>query len=232
MTSIEWTEATWNPVTGCSKVSPGCQNCYAERFSKRLQSMGHPNYQDGFEVRTHEHMLDVPAKWQKPRLVFVNSMGDLFHESVPFSFVKQVFSVMEATQRHTYQLLTKRAKRLERVAPELTWPPNVWMGVTVEDEQRLNRIRQLQAVPARVRFLSFEPLLGPLPPLDLAGVDWVIVGGESGPGSRPMQKEWVLPIRDLCLDRKIPFFFKQWGGPRKKLTGRQLEQRIWDEMPQ
>jgi protein gp37 len=215
-TTIEWTEATWNPVTGCSKVSPGCLNCHAERMAKRLQAMGQPNYRDGFAVRTHDRMLAVPAGWAKPRVVFVNSMGDLFHEEVSVDFIRRVFEVMEDTPHHAFQLLTKRADRLADVAPSLPWPHNVWMGVTVEDNDRLDRLERLRTVPAAVRFLSIEPLLGPLPDLRLDGVDWVIVSGESGPGSRPMRKEWVLEIRDACLGGAVPFFFKQWGGTRKK----------------
>ena len=230
-TSIEWTEATWNPVTGCSKISPGCAHCYAERMAKRLQAMGQPNYRDGFAVRTHEHMLAVPTSWAKPRMVFVNSMGDLFHEEVPLDFIQRVFEVMEATPSHTYQLLTKRADRLREVSPRLRWPTNVWMGVTVEDNERLSRVVKLRDVPAAVRFLSVEPLLAPLPDLELDGVDWVIVGGESGPGARGMQEEWVLAIRDSCVAASVPFFFKQWGGVRKRIAGRELQSRVWDEMP-
>lgn len=230
-TTIEWTEATWNPVTGCSKVSPGCQHCYAERMAKRLQAMGQPNYRDGFAVRAHEHMLRLPSSWSRPRMIFVNSMGDLFHEEVPVEFIKRVFRTMEETPRHTYQLLTKRADRLAEVAPLLNWPDNVWMGVTVEDNGRVPRIDRLRGVPASVRFLSVEPLLGPLPDLDLSGVDWVIVGGESGPGARPLDPEWVLAIRDKCVESSIPFFFKQWGGVRKKAAGRELESRTWSQMP-
>jgi protein gp37 len=231
VTTIEWTEATWNPVTGCSKVSPGCIHCYAERMARRLQAMGQPNYRDGFAVRAHEHMLQLPHSWSKPRMVFVNSMGDLFHEDVPFEFVQRVFAVMEATPRHTYQLLTKRADRLAQFSSELPWPHNIWAGVTVEDNARLERIERLRQVPAAVRFLSVEPLLGPLPDLDLKSVDWVIVGGESGPAARPMHPGWVLPIRDLCVSESVPFFFKQWGGVRKKAAGRELENRIWDQLP-
>ena len=230
-TTIEWTEATWNPVTGCSKVSPGCLNCYAERMAKRLQAMGNQNYRDGFEVRMHSHMLDVPRTWIKPRMVFVNSMGDLFHEDVPFSFIQSVFAVMEQTPQHTYQLLTKRSRRLEELAHSLTWPKNVWMGVTVEDNERLSRVEDLRRVTSVIRFLSIEPLLGPLPDLNVNGVDWVIVGGESGPGARPMREEWVVGIRDLCLKQEVPFFFKQWGGTRKKAAGRELEKQTWDQMP-
>lgn len=230
-TTIEWTEATWNPVTGCSKVSPGCSNCYAERMAKRLQAMGQSNYRDGFAVRTHEHMLEVPVGWKKPRMVFVNSMGDLFHEEVPLTFVKSVFEVMERTPRHTYQLLTKRADHLVKIAPFLPWPKNVWMGVTVEDNKRLSRVEKLRIVPSAIRFLSIEPLLGPLPDLCLDAIDWVIVGGESGPGARVMQRDWVLDIRNVCVDNRVPFFFKQWGGLRKKSAGRELENRTWSQMP-
>lgn len=230
-TSIEWTEATWNPVTGCSKISPGCQHCYAERMAKRLQAMGQPNYRDGFAVRTHEHMLRLPSSWARPRMVFVNSMGDLFHEEVPIEFIMRVFDTMEQTPRHTYQLLTKRTDRLAEVAPLLNWPANVWMGVTVEDNERLARIDSLREVPAKVRFLSVEPLLGPLTDLNLSGVDWVIVGGESGPRARPLDPEWVLAIRDECVASSVPFFFKQWGGVRKKAAGRELENRTWNQMP-
>jgi protein gp37 len=230
-TTIEWTDATWNPVTGCSKVSPGCAHCYAERMAKRLQAMGQPNYRDGFAMRTHEHMLELPSSWSKPRMVFVNSMGDLFHEEVQLEFIECVFAVMQATPRHTYQLLTKRADRLREVAPGLPWPDNVWMGVTVEDNERLARVDRLRDVPAAVKFLSVEPLLGPLPDLDLADIDWVIVGGESGPGARRMREDWVVAIRDSCVTASVPFFFKQWGGVRKKAAGRELQNRIWDQMP-
>lgn len=230
-TTIEWTEVTWNPVTGCSKVSPGCQNCYAERMAKRLQAMGQRNYRDGFAVRTHEHMLEAPLRWTKPRMVFVNSMGDLFHAEVRVDFVKSVFEVMKATPRHTFQLLTKRAERLAEIAPLLPWPDNVWMGVTVEDNAHLDRVERLLQVPSPVRFLSIEPLLGPLPDLRLDGIDWVIVGGESGPHARPVQQEWVCSIRDACVDQAVPFFFKQWGGSRKKIAGKILEGRTWSQMP-
>jgi protein gp37 len=230
-TTIEWTEVTWNPVTGCSKVSPGCLNCYAERMAKRLQAMGQRNYRDGFAVRTHDHMLKLPIKWSKPRMVFVNSMGDLFHEKVPVTFIQRVFEVMDRTPHHIYQLLTKRADRLAEVAPLVPWSKNIWMGVTVEDNCHLNRVKRLRNVPSTVKFLSIEPLLGPLPDLDLEGVDWVIVGGESGPGARPMLKEWVTNIRDACIGQTVPFFFKQWGGVRKKAAGRELENRTWSQIP-
>jgi protein gp37 len=230
-TTIEWTEATWNPVTGCSKVSSGCLNCYAERMAKRLQAMGQPNYRDGFAVRTHEHMLELPTSWAKPRMVFVNSMGDLFHEEVPVDFIVRVFEVMESTPRHTYQLLTKRAERLAEVAPLLQWPDNVWMGVTVEDNERLSRVELLRGIPSALKFLSIEPLLGPLPDLNLEGINWVIVGGESGPGARPMRQDWVCSVRDACIRASVPFFFKQWGGTRKKAAGKTLEGAIWSQMP-
>lgn len=230
-TKIEWTEVTWNPVTGCSKISPGCLNCYAQRMAKRLQAMGQPNYRDGFAVRAHRHMLEIPKRWRKPRMVFVNSMGDLFHEELDLEFIRDVFRVMESTPHHTYQLLTKRADRLASVAKDLPWPDNVWMGVTVEDNERLSRVDSLRLVPAGVRFLSVEPLLGPLPDLDLGGIDWVIVGGESGPGARPVEEDWVSGVRDLCLDAGVPFFFKQWGGTLKKAAGRELDHRTWDQMP-
>lgn len=230
-TTIEWTEVTWNPVTGCSKVSPGCINCYAERMAKRLQAMGQPNYRDGFALRTHDHMLQLPLKWLKPRMVFVNSMGDLFHEKVPDTFIRRVFQVMESTSRHTYQILTKRAERLSEAAPHLSWPQNVWMGVTVEDNAHLWRVGHLRQVPSAVKFLSLEPLLGPMPDLDLSEIDWVIVGGESGPGARPMHRDWVIDIRDACIRESVPFFFKQWGGARKKIAGRELEDRTWSQKP-
>jgi len=227
---IEWTETTWNPVTGCTKVSPGCAHCYAERFSKRLKAMGRLRYRNGF-LATHEDVVTAPLRWKKPRLVFVNSMGDLFHEEVPESFVASVFQVMNRTPRHTYQVLTKRSVRLASIAPALRWSQNIWMGVSVEDGDYLNRAENLRKIPAKVRFLSLEPLLGPLPDLDLEGIQWVIVGGESGPGARPMRPEWVARIRDRCLEAGVPFFFKQWGGVNKKKTGRLLDGRIWDQMP-
>jgi protein gp37 len=229
--TIEWTEATWNPVTGCSKISDGCKNCYAERMAKRLQGMGQPNYRDGFKVRVHPKTLQIPIHWKKPRMVFVNSMSDLFHEKVPVEYIQRVFSVMQEADRHTFQVLTKRSERLLQVAPDLIWPENVWMGVSVESSKYLNRVDDLVRVPAAVRFLSLEPLLGPLAGLKLRGIDWVIVGGESGPGARPMDRGWVADIRDQCGDSAVPFFFKQWGGTRKKKAGREIDGRTWDEMP-
>lgn len=229
--SIEWTEATWNPITGCTKISAGCKHCYAERMALRLQAMGQPNYVNGFQLTLHPHMLDRPLGWKKPQMVFVNSMSDLFHEDVPAAFIQQVFAVMREASWHTFQVLTKRAERLAQLDAELDWPGNVWMGVTVEHWDVVDRIDWLRQTRAAVKFLSLEPLLGPLPDLNLAGVDWVIVGGESGPGARPMAKAWVEDLRDQCLAAQIPFFFKQWGGTRKKKAGRLLEGRLWNQMP-
>ncbi|MBI4726833.1 phage Gp37/Gp68 family protein [candidate division TA06 bacterium] len=231
-THIEWTEATWNPVTGCTKTSPGCANCYAERMTRRLKAMGSHNYRKGFKVTTHPAMLDYPLGWRKPRMIFVNSMGDLFHENVPVSFIQRVFNVMESAHWHTYQALTKRAERLFDIAPELPWPDNVWMGVTVEDKEHLYRIDSLRATKAKVKFISFEPLLEQIGKVDLTGIDWAIVGGESGPGARPMQPEWARELRDQCIKAKVPFFFKQWGGFNKKKAGKILDGKIWMRMPE
>ncbi len=228
---IEWTDATWNPVTGCTKVSPGCKYCYAERIAKRLQAMGQPNYANGFELTLQPHMLDVPLKWRQPRRVFVNSMSDLFHKDVPLSFIQQVFGVMRRADWHQYQILTKRSERLVELSPFLGWEPHIWMGVSVENEDYMFRIDHLRRTAAHVKFLSLEPLLGPLRKLNLQRIDWVIVGGESGPGARPMNPDWVREIRDQCLQTGVPFFFKQWGGAVKSRTGRQLDGRTWDEMP-
>ncbi len=230
-TKIEWTEATWNPVTGCSKISPGCAHCYAERLARRLKAMGQPNYANGFALTTHEHVLEAPLKWKKPQMIFVNSMSDLFHSKVPLAFIKKVFSVMRQGDYHCFQVLTKRARRAARVAPGLPWPDNVWMGVTVESADYAARIDDLRRIPARVRFLSMEPLLGPMPGLNLAGIDWVIVGGESGPGARPMHPDWVRDIRGQCAEAGVAFFFKQWGGTNKKKAGRLLDGRTWDQTP-
>jgi protein gp37 len=231
-TSIEWTESTWNPVTGCTKVSAGCANCYAERMSRRLQAMGQNNYRNGFKITVHPHVLDLPLKWAQPRRVFVNSMSDLFHEGVSDDYVTGVFDVMRRAHWHTFQVLTKRSSRLLSLGSKLRWPENVWMGVSVEDASVLGRVDDLRAAtgPA-VKFLSIEPLLGPLNNLDIEGIDWVIVGGESGPGARPMVAEWVRPIRDTCQRSEVPFFFKQWGGVNRKKTGRTLDGRIWGESP-
>ena len=228
---IEWTESTWNPVTGCTKISPGCAHCYAERMARRLKAMGQPNYRNGFRVTVHEHALDLPLGWKRPQTVFVNSMSDLFHEDVPVDFIRRVFDVMRQADRHLFQVLTKRSARLAELAPLLPWPANVWMGVTVESRDYLHRIDDLRRVPAAVRFLSLEPLLGPLPGLDLADIDWVIVGGESGPGARAMVEAWALDLRDQCRRAGVAFFFKQWGGVNKKKAGRLLGGRTWDQMP-
>ncbi len=229
--SIEWTDSTWNPVTGCTKISPGCANCYAERMAKRLQAMGQPNYVNGFQVTTHAHMLDKPPEWRHAQVIFVNSMSDLFHGDVPDAFVRDVFRVMGQADWHLFQVLTKRSERLAAMAASLPWPEHIWAGVSVENQDYLWRMDHLRAVPAAVRFASIEPLIGPVENLDLEGIDWVIVGGESGPGARPMKQDWVLQIRDRCLAAGVPFFFKQWGGVRRKEAGRELEGRTWDEMP-
>lgn len=229
--SIEWTESTWNPVTGCSKVSPGCKHCYAGRMALRLRAMGQPNYVNGFKLTIHEHMLELPLRWKKPQMIFVNSMSDLFHKDVPLEFIQKIFDAMRRGSWHTFQVLTKRSRRLLELDQEIDWPPNVWMGVSVENQDYAFRIGHLSQTNAYLKFLSLEPLLGPLPNLDLHGIDWVIVGGESGPGARPIKEEWVIDIRDQCLVANIPFFFKQWGGFRRKHTGRVLQGRTWDEMP-
>ncbi len=228
---IEWTEMTWNPVTGCTKVSAGCKNCYAERMAKRLNAMGVDRYRNNFELTLHEDLLNVPTKWKAPRLVFVNSMSDLFHKDVPIEFIQKAFETMARCPQHTFQVLTKRSDRLREVADSLCWPKNVWMGVSVEDAKVVHRITDLQHVPAAVRFLSIEPLIGPILDLKLDGIHWVIVGGESGPGARSMKTEWVESIHSQCRNAEVPFFFKQWGGTRKDLTGRELNNRTYDEMP-
>ena len=228
---IEWTESTWNPVTGCTKVSVGCAHCYAERMAGRLKAMGVRNYRNGFQLTVHEHALELPLQWRKPQVVFVNSMSDLFHEDVPVEFIRRAFDVMEQADWHVFQVLTKRAERLRELAPLLPWPENVWMGVTVENGSYTHRMDDLRDTDATVKFLSLEPLLAPIPDLDLRGLDWVIVGGESGPGARPMQKGWVLEIRDQCGLARVPFFFKQWGGTNKKKAGRLLDGDVWDERP-
>lgn len=229
--SIEWTESTWNPLTGCTKISPGCKHCYAERLAKRLQAMGQPNYANGFALTLHEHTLAAPLGWKKPQMIFVNSMSDLFHQDVPPSFIEKVFVVMRQAYWHTFQVLTKRSARLLELNPAIDWPPNVWMGVSVETEAYTFRIDHLRQTSARVKFLSLEPLLGPLSNLKLSDIDWVIVGGESGPGARPLREAWVLDIREQCRTAGVPFFFKQWGGARKKQAGRLLEGQTWDAMP-
>ncbi len=229
--TIEWTEATWNPVTGCTKISPGCKFCYAERMAHRLQAMGQLRYKNAFRLTLQPDALQIPLRWRKPRVIFVNSMSDLFHKDVPLDYIKQCFAVMKLGTQHTFQVLTKRPERVAELCDELPWPSNVWMGTSVENTDYLSRIHSLQQVPATVRFLSVEPLLGPIPRLPLKGLHWVIVGGESGPGARPMKAEWVRELRDQCVSKQIPFFFKQWGGINKKRTGRVLDGRTWDQMP-
>lgn len=228
---IEWTETTWNPVTGCTKISPGCANCYAERMAKRLKAMGQANYRNGFELAVHEKSLELPLKMKKPHTIFVNSMSDLFHSGVNDSFIYKVFEVMNETPRHIYQVLTKRADRLPAINKFLDWSENIWMGVSVENNDYKSRINLLRKTDAHVKFLSVEPLLGPLGKLNLKGIDWVIVGGESGPGARPMEEKWVLEVRDQCVEQHVPFFFKQWGGVNKKKNGRLLEGTTWSQMP-
>lgn len=236
--SIEWTEATWNPTTGCTKVSQGCTNCYAERMSFRLKAMGQPRYKDGFKLTLQNDVVDLPLKWKKPRVIFVNSMSDLFHKDVPDEFIKRCFDVMREASQHKFQVLTKRPERVKDIARSLDWTENIWMGTSVENKQTIERVRLLQQIPAKVRFLSVEPLLGPVKRLPLKGIHWVIVGGESGPKSRPMDIEWVRSVRDQCVNSEVPFFFKQWGafgsdGVRrsKKANGRELDGQIWSEMP-
>lgn len=229
--NIEWTEATWNPVTGCDKVSPGCAHCYAERMAGRLQAMGQRNYVDGFAVRTHDHMLEHPLRWKRPLKIFVNSMSDLFHEDVPAEFIQRVFGTMTDANWHQYQILTKRSKRLLALDRELPWQPHIWMGVSVENARHVWRIDDLRQCGAAIKFLSLEPLLGPLVGLDLSGIQWVIVGGESGPRARPLDREWVIDIRQQCERAGVNFFFKQWGGVFKKKRGREIDGRTWDEMP-
>ncbi len=229
--AIEWTEATWNPVTGCDKVSPGCAHCYAETFAKRFEGVpGHP-YEQGFELKLWPERLGIPLSWRRPRMVFVNSMSDLFHERIPDEYVAEVFEVMREASQHTFQVLTKRHERLAELAPELPWPDNVWMGVTIENRRFVHRAGYLREVPAAVRFISAEPLLGPLEGLDLDGIHWLIAGGESGPCHRPVKEEWVTELRDRCEAKGVAYFFKQWGGARSKSGGRLLDGRTWDEMP-
>lgn len=231
ISKIEWTESTWNPVTGCTKISPGCQNCYAERFAMRLKAAKNPSYLNGFKLTLHERVLSHPLKWRKPQCIFVNSMSDLFHEDVPDEFIFDIFDVMNRANWHRYQILTKRSERLLELNDKLNWAPHIWMGVTVEDSNYTFRVEQLLKTSANIKFLSLEPLLSSINNLDLTGIDWVIVGGESGPHARPMKPIWVTSIRDQCQEYKIPFFFKQWGGVRKKKAGRELDGRTWDQMP-
>ena len=229
--SIEWTESTWNPITGCSKISSGCKNCYAERMAKRLQAMNQPNYRNGFELTTHSHAMEMPLKWKKPQMVFVNSMSDIFHRLVPKRFILDLFAVMNRADWHRYQILTKRSERMLKLDSEIPWSKHIWMGVTVENADYKFRIDDLIKTKANIKFISFEPLLGPIGKLNLKGFDWVIVGGESGPGARPMLEEWVLEIKEQSVNSNVSFFFKQWGGVHKKKNGRTLQDKTWDEMP-
>lgn len=231
--AIEWTDSTWNPVTGCTKVSFGCKHCYAERMAKRLQAMGQPNYRNGFELTLQPQMLELPLHWKKPQRIFVNSMSDLFHRGVPLEYIKRVFDVMGRAHWHRFQVLTKRAERLAELSVdgELAWAPNIWMGVSVESAAYKHRIGYLRQTHANVKFVSFEPLLGPLPRLNLRDIDWAIVGGESGPNARPMDPAWATDIRDQCVRAGVAFFFKQWGGINKKRAGNLLEGRTWNQMP-
>jgi len=229
--AIEWTEATWNPVTGCSKVSPGCAHCYAETFAERWRGIPGHAYEQGFDLRLWPERLDQPLRWKRSRTIFVNSMSDLFHEDVPENFIAEVFDVMLRAPRHTFQILTKRHERLAGLAPSLPWPSNVWMGVSIENRRFVHRADYLRQVPAAVRFISAEPLLGPLEGLDLRGVDWLIAGGESGPRHRRVDEAWAIELRDRCVAEGVAFFFKQWGGHRPKSNGRKLGGRYWDDMP-
>ncbi len=229
--SIEWTEATWNPVTGCTKISPGCKFCYAERMAHRLEAMGQPRYADGFRLTLQPDLVDLPLKWKSPRVIFVNSMSDLFHKDVPTEYIQSCFDVMNRATQHTFQILTKRPERVLEISNDLPWPKNIWLGTSVENADYAWRSSTIAKTPAAIHFLSVEPLLGPVPKLPLKGIEWVIVGGESGPGAREMKPEWVRPIRDKCIAMNIPFFFKQWGGVQKSRTGRILDGRTWDETP-
>jgi protein gp37 len=228
---IEWTESTWNPVTGCTKISSGCMNCYAERMANRLKATGQKNYRNGFRLTCHPHALDLPLSWKKPQMIFVNSMSDLFHEDIPTEFILRTFDVMQRANWHVYQVLTKRSERLLELDFLLPWARHIWMGVTVENTRYRNRIEHLRRTGAHVKFLSLEPLLGAMPNLNLESIDWAIVGGESGPGARPIKQEWVADLQQQCQLSCVPFFFKQWGGVNKKRAGRELNGRTWDEMP-
>jgi protein gp37 len=229
--AIEWTEATWNPVTGCAQVSPGCAHCYAKTFAERWRGVPEHPYEQGFELKLWPKRLDQPIRWRRPRVIFVNSMSDLFHEDIPEQFIEEVFRVMGEADWHVFQVLTKRHERLLELSDRLPWPPNVWIGVSIENRRFVHRADYLRQVPAAVRFISAEPLLGPLEGLDLSGIDWLIAGGESGPGHRPVREEWLVELRDRCSEEDVAFFFKQWGGARPKSGGRLLEGRSWDEMP-
>jgi protein gp37 len=229
--SIEWTEMTWNPTTGCTKLSPGCKYCYAEIMARRLKGMGLGKYGNGFDLAIHVDALKLPSTWKKPKFVFVNSMSDLFHKDVPLSFIQKVFDVMNENPQHVFQVLTKRADIMLRHADKLNWTPNIWMGVTVENAEVLSRIDYLKLTPASIKFISCEPLLGPLTGIDISGIDWVIVGGESGRNPRPMLEDWVIELQELCAVMDVPFFFKQWGGRNKKMAGSELKGKTYKEIP-
>jgi len=229
--SIEWTESTWNPITGCTKISPGCKFCYAERMAKRLKAMGSANYENGFKLTLQDHVVELPLTWKKPQTIFVNSMSDLFHKNVPLSFIQRIFGVMNKAYWHKFQVLTKRSDILLKYNSKLNWTENIWMGVSVENDDCTYRIDDLRNTDAKTKFLSVEPLIGPINKLDLTNIDWVIVGGESGPGARPLKEEWVIDIKDKCIDQGVPFFFKQWGGVQKKKAGRLLQGKTWSQMP-
>ncbi|MEN6299792.1 MAG: phage Gp37/Gp68 family protein [Anaerolineaceae bacterium] len=229
--SIEWTESTWNPITGCTKISIGCTNCYAERMARRLQAMGQPNYINGFNITLHPNSLNLPLKWKKPQMIFVNSMSDLFHDEVPFEFIQEIFNVMKNAYWHTFQILTKRSERLLEIDKYIAWPPNVWMGVSIENNKFIYRCEHLRKTKSKIKFLSCEPLLGPIKDLNLKGIHWVIVGGESGTNARPVKEDWICEIRDQCISNNIPFYFKQWGGKNRKKSGRILQGQIWNQMP-
>lgn len=230
-TKIEWTDRTWNPITGCTPISDGCKNCYAIKMARRLKAMGNARYVNGFQVTIHPDLLDEPLRWKKPYMVFVNSMGDMFHENIPLEFIQRVFSTMAKASHHVFQVLTKRSSRMLELSPYLPWPENIWLGVTVESGKYLYRVDNLKKTPARVKFLSIEPMIGPVDGLVLDGIDWVIVGGESGHHARIIDKEWAISVRDNCAESDVPFFFKQWGGANKKKTGKILEGRIWQQFP-
>ena len=228
---IEWTENTWNPITGCSKISEGCENCYAFRMALRLQKMGSSKYKNGFELTLHENCLNEPYSWKRPARIFVNSMSDLFHADVPLEYIQKIFSVMNNNPQHIFQVLTKRAERLSVIAPRVNWSNNIWLGVTIENHKHKDRIDELRVIPSNIKFISFEPLLADLGNIDLSGIDWAIVGGESGYGARPVQENWIINIKKQCETQGVLFYFKQWGGVNKKKTGRTLLDRTWDDMP-
>jgi len=228
---IEWTESTWNPITGCTKISPGCKFCYAERMAKRLKAMGSANYENGFKLTLQDHVVELPLTWKKPQTIFVNSMSDLFHKNVPLAFIQRIFDVMNKAYWHKFQVLTKRSDILLKYNSKLNWTENIWMGVSIENDDYTYRINDLRKTDAKIKFLSVEPLIGPINKLDLTNIDWVIVGGESGPGARPIKGEWVIDIKDKCLEQRVPFFFKQWGGVQKKKAGRLLQGNTWSQMP-